>query len=172
MAGPLACIGIQFIQVVVFAVPGEITQIAAGYAFGAWYGFLYSVIGILLGSAFAFGFARAVGRPAMQRILGADRLARLDRQLQSRKGLAAVFVLFLFPGAPKDALSYCAGLTAMRLPVFMALSVPARTPALLLSTLFGSEAYDGDYTSMVWIAMVAGVLLLCAGYYHRKRRSA
>ncbi len=82
-----------------------------------------------------------------------------------------MFVLFLLPGTPKDALSYCAGLTAMRLPVFMSLSGPARTPALLLSTLFGSEAYDGDYTAMVWIAVAAGALLLCAGYYHRKRHS-
>ena len=62
-AGPLICIGLQFLQVVIFAIPGEFTQIAAGYVFGTWWGFLYSIIGILLGSAFDFGFARAVGPP-------------------------------------------------------------------------------------------------------------
>ena len=170
-AGPTICIGIQFLQVVIFAIPGEITQIAAGYVFGAWWGFVYSIIGILFGSAFDFGLARVLGRPAVQRMLGAERLAEIDRALRSRKGLAAVFVLFLLPGMPKDAMSYGAGLTALRLPVFLALSVSARAPSLLLSTLFGSEAYDRDYTSMVWIAAVAGILMASAAYYQWRRRT-
>ncbi len=164
-AGPLICILIQFLQVVIFAIPGELTQIAAGYVFGAWWGFLYSIIGILLGSAFDFGFARAVGRPVIQRILGAERLADVDRRLRSRNGRVAIFVLFLLPGMPKDAMSYGAGLTALRLPVFLAVCVPARMPALLLSTLFGSEAHDGDFTAMVWIAVAAGLLLGVAALY-------
>lgn len=170
-AGPLICIGIQFLQVVIFAIPGEITQVAAGYVFGAWWGFLYSIIGILLGSAFDFGFAKAVGRPVMQRILGPGRLAEIDSRLGSRKGLLAVFVLFLVPGAPKDAMSYGAGLTALRLPVFLSLSVPARMPALLLSTIFGAEAYDRDYATMVVIGAVAAIWVAGVAYYYRKRRS-
>ena len=169
--GPLICIGIQFMQVVIFAIPGEITQIAAGYVFGAWWGFLYSIVGILFGSAFDFGFAKAVGRPAVQRILGSERLADIDERLRSRNGLVAVFVLFLLPGTPKDAMSYGAGLTALRLPMFLALSVPARMPALLLSTLFGSEAHDGDYSSMVWIAVTAGLLLGGAAFFQWRRRA-
>lgn len=169
-AGPLICIGIQFMQVVLFAIPGEITQIAAGYVFGAWWGFVYSILGIMLGAAFDFGFARVVGRPVMQKVLGATRLADLDRRLASRKGLAAVFILFLLPGMPKDAMSYAAGLTSMRLPVFVALSVPARMPALLLSTLFGSNAYDRDYAAMVWIAAATIVLLVAAALYRWRRQ--
>lgn len=169
-AGPLICIGIQFLQVVIFAIPGEITQIAAGYVFGAWWGFLYSIVGILLGSAFDFGLARVLGRPAVQRLLGTKRLAEIDELLESRKGLTAVFALFLLPGMPKDALSYGAGLTALRLPTFLSLSVTARMPALLLSTLFGSEAHEGDYAAMVWIAVVAGLLLAGATYYQWRRR--
>ena len=168
-AGPLICIGIQFLQVVLFAIPGEFTQVAAGYVFGAWWGFVYSVAGILLGSAFDFGFARAVGRPVVRRILGPKRLARIDEALRSRKGLIGMFVLFLLPGMPKDAASYAAGLTRLRLPVFVTVSVPARMPALLLSTLFGSEAYDGDYDSMVWIAAAAAALLAAGAFYYRSR---
>ncbi len=168
--GPLICIGIQFLQVVIFAIPGEITQIAAGYVFGAWWGFLYSIVGILLGSAFDFGFARAVGRPAVQRIVGRERLSEIDGQLRSRKGLTAVFVLFVLPGMPKDAMSYAAGLTGIRFLAFLSISVVARFPALLLSTLFGSEAYDRDYQSMVWIASVALLLLAAAAFYRWRHR--
>lgn len=168
--GPLICIGIQFLQVVIFAIPGEITQIAAGYVFGAWWGFLYSIVGILIGSAFNFGFARAVGRPAVQRIVGSNRLTEIDGQLKSRTGLAAVFVLFLLPGMPKDVMSYAAGLTAIRFLAFLSISVVARFPALLLSTLFGAEAYDRDYQAMVWIASVALLLLAGAAVYRWRHR--
>ena len=170
-AGPLICIGLQFLQVVIFAIPGEFTQIAAGYVFGTWWGFLYSTIGILLGSAFDFGFAKAVGRPVIERILGPKRLAGIDRSLQSRKGLVAMFVLFLVPGMPKDAASYAAGLTALRFPVFVVVSTFARMPALLLSTMFGAVAYDGDYESMAWIAAAAAAWLAVAAYYYRTRRT-
>ncbi len=164
-AGPLICIGIQFLQVVIFLIPGEITQIAAGYVFGAWWGFAYSIVGILLGAAFDFGFSRAVGRPAVQRIVGRERLAGIDNQFQSRKGLTAVFVLFVLPGMPKDALSFAAGLTAMRFSAFMGISLVARSPALLLSTLFGAEAYNKDFKAMVWIGSAALALLAVAAIY-------
>lgn len=55
--GPLLCIAAQFVQVVIFVIPGEITQVAAGYVFGAWRGLLYSIIGIMAGSAFNFYFS-------------------------------------------------------------------------------------------------------------------
>ena len=31
--GPLLCVAAQFVQVVIFVIPGEITQFAAGYVF-------------------------------------------------------------------------------------------------------------------------------------------
>src|SRR6266480_4665610 len=65
--GALLCIAVQFLQVVIAVIPGEITSVAAGYVFGAWRGFLYSAIGVTLGSAFNFWFARVVGRPARER---------------------------------------------------------------------------------------------------------
>ncbi len=104
--GPLLCIAAQFVQVVIFAIPGEITQVAAGYVFGAWRGLLYSIIGIMAGSAFNFYFARIVGRPALERVISRKTLDKVDKALASAKGKSALFLLFLLPGAPKDAMCY------------------------------------------------------------------
>src|SRR3977135_1524451 len=79
--GALLCIAVQFLQVVIAAIPGEITSFAAGYVFGAWRGFVYSVIGVTLGSAFNFWFARVVGRPTLERLIGRETLAKIDRSL-------------------------------------------------------------------------------------------
>ncbi len=169
--GPLICIGIQFLQVVFFMVPGEITQIAAGYVFGAWLGLLYSVIGILLGSAFDFVFARMVGRPVVQKVLGGRTLERVDGALETHRGKSAMFILFLIPGMPKDAMSYGAGLTKIGLGEFIAISSLGRLPALLFSTMIGDQLYDRDYTAVAIIVVVGAVVTL--GFYlYEKRRTA
>ena len=79
--GPLLCILVQFVQVVIFVIPGEITQFAAGYVFGGWMGFVYSLSGIMLGSAFNFFFARMVGRPLLQKLVARRTLEKVDAAL-------------------------------------------------------------------------------------------
>jgi uncharacterized membrane protein YdjX (TVP38/TMEM64 family) len=166
--GPLVCMGAQFAQVVIFIIPGEITQLAAGYVFGLWRGFLYSVLGILAGSAFNFYFARIVGRPALSRLVGPATLEKVDRVLENAKGKSAMFLLFLLPGAPKDALSYGAGLTEITLTEFLVVSTLGRAPALLASILIGSHASRQNYAAM--IATGIAVILAGAGYYWYERR--
>jgi uncharacterized membrane protein YdjX (TVP38/TMEM64 family) len=129
--------------VVIFAIPGEITQLAAGYVFGVWHGFLYSIVGIMAGSAFNFYFARVVGRPTLKRFMSHSTLEKVDKALNSAKGKSTLFLLFLLPGAPKDALCYGAGFTAIGLLEFVVITGLARTPALLASILFGAHASHG-----------------------------
>src|SRR5438094_9005989 len=88
--GALLCIAVQFLQVVIAVIPGEITSVAAGYVFGAWRGFLYSAIGVTLGSAFNFCFARVVGRPTLERLIRRDTLAKIDRSLGSARNKSAM----------------------------------------------------------------------------------
>src|SRR5256884_7624833 len=88
-SGALWCIAVQFLQVVIAAIPGEITSFAAGYVFGAWRGFLYSTIGVTLGSAFNFWFARVVGRPTLERLIGRDRRAQSGPSLRGARGQSA-----------------------------------------------------------------------------------
>ncbi len=167
--GALLCIAVQFLQVVIAVIPGEITSFAAGYVFGAWRGFLYSAIGVTLGSAFNFWFARVVGRPTLERLIGRDRLAKIDRSLAGAKSKSAMFLLFLLPGLPKDLLCYVAGLSSMSILEFVVLSGLARSPALLASVLIGAGVSRGDYRSLMAIALLA--LLAIGGYYWYHRRN-
>ena len=165
--GPLLCIAAQFVQVVIFAIPGEITQVAAGYVFGPWRGFLYSVIGIMAGSAFNFYFARIVGRPTLERFINRQTLDKVDKALNSAKGKSAMFLLFLLPGAPKDAMCYGAGVTKMGLVEFVVITGLARSPALFASILIGAHAGRGDYRSMILTGLI--VVFVIAGYWFYER---
>ncbi len=167
MRGPLLCIALQFVQVAIFVIPGEITQVAAGFVFGVWKGFLFSVIGILLGSAFNFCIARIVGRPTLERIISRATLEKIDKLLNSAKGKSALFLLFLLPGAPKDAMCYGAGFAKLDLIEFVIITGLARTPALLASILIGAHASTHDYRSMALTGLV--LILAVAGYYLYER---
>jgi uncharacterized membrane protein YdjX (TVP38/TMEM64 family) len=168
--GPLLCITAQFIQVVIFFVPGEITQFAAGYVFGTWRGLAFSVVGIMLGSAFDFYFARIVGRPALKQIIRQTTMERVDNLLNNARGKSAIFLLFLLPGAPKDAMCYGAGLSNMSPLEFIVISSLGRIPALLFSIHLGSQVSHGDFLSMA--LMIFLVVIAVAAYYLYERNES
>jgi uncharacterized membrane protein YdjX (TVP38/TMEM64 family) len=168
--GALLCMGVQFAHVVIFIVPGEITQPAAGYVFGLWRGFLYSVIGITLGSAFNFYLARVLGRPVLERIVSNTTLDKVDNLLNNAKGKSALFLLFLLPGAPKDFLCYGAGFTAMTATEFILISSLARAPALFASILIGARAAQRDYDAAILTGVLLLIVVACFYLYERHRR--
>ncbi|MEG2368469.1 MAG: hypothetical protein RSB16_01415, partial [Raoultibacter sp.] len=54
-AGPLGVLillALQFLQIVVAFIPGEVTQVAAGILYGPWWGMLIILFGCLLSSGF------------------------------------------------------------------------------------------------------------------------
>ena len=167
--GPLICVAIQFAQVIIFFIPGEITQIASGYVFGAWRGFLFSTIGILIGSAAAFLLGRVVGRPTFEKVFGCETLEKLEQAAQSPKGRWAIFLLFLTPGAPKDAMSYGAGLTGWPLGRFVLISGLGRLPALLASSVFGGQLQERNYWAMAAISAIA--IAAAVGFYLYQRKA-
>jgi uncharacterized membrane protein YdjX (TVP38/TMEM64 family) len=167
LKGPLFCIVVQFVQVVIFFIPGEITQFAAGYVFGTWAGLAYSVVGIMLGSGFNFYFARVVGRPALERIIKPTTIEKVDRLLNNAKGKSAMFLLFLLPGMPKDALCYGAGLSKLSILELMVVSGLGRIPALLFSIHLGAQTAHGDFLSMTMMGSLVVVAIVAYYLYER-----
>jgi uncharacterized membrane protein YdjX (TVP38/TMEM64 family) len=79
-----------------------------------------------------------------------------------------MFLLFLLPGAPKDAMCYGAGFTKMGLTEFVVITGLARSPALFAGILIGAQAGRGDYRSMLLTGLM--VVFVIAGYYFYERR--
>jgi uncharacterized membrane protein YdjX (TVP38/TMEM64 family) len=172
VTGPLTCIGAEFAQVVVFVVPGTIIEFAAGYVFGPWISLLYLLVGVLLGSAFNFYFARVVGRPVLQRLINRTTLDKVDRLLARSPGKMALFLLFLLPETPKDAICYGAGLTGMRPLEFVLISSLARSPVILATTMLASQANHHRYWGLIITSSVVLVALGGIHVYHRWREAS
>jgi len=156
-AGPLAplvFILVQVLQVVFAPIPGEATGFIGGFLFGVPQGFLYSTIGLTVGSALAFLLGRWLEVHFVTRIVQPATLKRFDF-LMERQGALVAFFLFIIPGFPKDYLCFILGLSNMPLRLFLVLSTVGRLPGTLMLTLQGAKVYEGDY-------LVSGILLgLC-----------
>ena len=161
---PLVFVAAQVFQVVIFIVPGEVTQIAAGYLFGSVLGTVYSLLGILIGSAIDFWLARLLGRTFVEGLFGTDKVAQFDRFSESRGPQTAFFLLFVIPGIPKDILVYVAGISSMRFWSFLLVSMAGRLPGILGSAVVGNSAAQqrwvlgGVIFGIALILFVLGVL--------------
>jgi len=166
--GVLVFIGIQMLQVVVAAIPGEFVQIAGGYIYGTWLGTLYSLTGIVLGSVLVFFIARLLGYPVVRLFVSSKQLEKYSFMINSKKTEAAMFVLFLIPGIPKDVLTYIAGITPVRPLKLFAIITIGRLPALLASSYIGSSTEKGNYVIVILIS-IAAIILFVAGILLKDR---
>ncbi|MFP4409787.1 MAG: TVP38/TMEM64 family protein, partial [Spirochaetaceae bacterium] len=99
-------VAVQVVQVVIFVIPGEVAQAAAGYLFGVWFGMLYSLLGIAIGSGFNYIVGSRLGEPFLRRVLGPGREEEFLSVARSPRGRLGFFLFFLIPGIPKDVLCY------------------------------------------------------------------
>ncbi len=157
---PVILVFLQALQIVLFVIPGEVTQIAAGWMFGFSWGSVLAIMGAVLGSAAAFGLARRFGLPLVHRLAGPQAVAKFDGLMESPKFIGSIFFLFLIPGIPKDILCYVAGLSSLKFFPFLIISTIARLPGILGSSLMGKALFQGDWRLL---AIVAGGALLLFG---------
>ena len=163
---PIVTITLHVIQVLTAPIPGTAIDAVNGLLFGPWLGTLYSMIGLMIGSTLVMGLTRRFGRPLMERFVDPSSIERIDRLVEQR-GSLVIFLIFLFPFLPDDAVCFLAGLTPIPLLELVLLAMAGRTPGVFVANLLGSRA--DSLTGWQWI--VLGVLFaLAAGFIWWFRR--
>jgi len=115
---PVIFILVQILQVLLAPFPGEATGFIGGFLFGATKGFLYSTIGLTVGSLINFSIGRFLGKKFVRKLIPPAQLERMDN-LVRHQGVIVLFGLFVFPGFPKDYLCLFLGLSAIPLKIFI-----------------------------------------------------
>jgi len=162
---PVAYIFLQMVQVVIAPIPGGAIEFIGGYIFGAKVGFLYSMIGLLIGSWFAFSLARIFEKLAVEKVVPLETRKKFD-YLIGHEGVILSFLLFLIPGFPKDALCYILGLTPMHLGMFLFISTVGRVPGTLMACLQGGKAFDHQYKTLLILSGISVLIILVFYIYH------
>ena len=156
---PLLFILLQVLQVVVAPIPGEASGFLGGYLFGTFPGFLYSSLGLTLGSGLAFGGGRLLGAFFTARFRETAVYRRFNH-LVSKGDFLIPFLLFLIPGFPKDSLSYLLGMSSMPWPVFLFIATVGRIPGTLILSLQGAETYHANYLRLALLTLLAALVII------------
>lgn len=154
--GVFILLALQFIQVVVAFIPGEVTQMAAGMLYGPLWGSLLILFGCAISSAFVYTIVHKLGAPFVMDLVPEKQLKKFqDFEKTGRLGVI-VFILFLIPGLPKDTFTYLVPLTDMKLKPFVLITTVARAPGIVLSAYAASGLVDGN----IWTSVVIFAILI------------
>lgn len=162
---PIVFIVLQALQVVMAPVPGEATGFLGGVLFGTGLGFLYSSIGLTLGSALAFGLGRWLGLPLVRRLVSEQVYHKFDF-LARTGGELGTLILFLIPGFPKDYLCFLLGVSPLPFGTFLVITTFGRMPGTWLLSVQGAKVGGGFYMEFVIFLTVAAAAALM-GYIYR-----
>ena len=168
--GRAAFVGMVMLQVVLALLPGEPLEIAAGYAFGFWEGTLLCVVGVTLASALVFLFVKRFGRRVVEVFFTTEQIASVRFLHDRRRLVLLTTILFLIPGTPKDVMTYCIGLTDMKLSTWLLIASLARLPSIVTSTIGGNALGLQNYTFAV-IVFAATIVISAAGILIYRRTS-
>lgn len=162
---PAAFVVVQATQVVVAPIPGQVLGFVAGYLFGALWGTVLSLLGATIGTYIAVVLVRRYGRPVVERAVRPGTIDQFDAAVE-RRGLLALFVIFLIPGFPDDAICFVAGLTRIDVKRVLAVSLVGRLPGYVLVSLAGSRVAGGRVFDAVGLLGVL-VALTAVVYFAR-----
>lgn len=166
--GPLVYIAFSAVQIIIAVIPGEVVQIAGGYAFGTALGALYAMAGTVIGTVAVFAAIRLLGFSLVKALVPPAQLERFRFLISTPKYEIMIFVLFLIPGIPKDVLVYLAGLTPVGMLRFLAICTIARLPGVLGSAYIGANLHKKEYL-VVAIMFGISVVLFIAGVLLRDK---
>jgi uncharacterized membrane protein YdjX (TVP38/TMEM64 family) len=164
---PFIFVLIQALQVIVAPVPGNVTALAGGALFGFINGSLLSTIGLIIGSTIAFALARLFGRTLVERLVKKE---IIDKYIDTLSGKYTImlFLLFLIPFFPDDALCFIAGLTSISYPVFIVIVILTRPPGMIFSSLVGSGAFKPEWWVWTIIGIISAVFIYCIFKYNKE----
>jgi uncharacterized membrane protein YdjX (TVP38/TMEM64 family) len=165
---PLAFFLLNVIQIVVAPIPGYPVQVVGGILFGFIPGVIYTVGGMVAGGTLAAWLGRWLGRPWLERRLGADTLAHWGA-IAHINSFWTWWLILLIPVG--DLPYFFAGLTKIRLRTFALAILASRGPFTALLVWTGSSMAD---LPLSWLAVLtAGIgLIVVIGFSQRARIEA
>lgn len=165
---PLAFICIEIVQIVAAFIPGAPIEVMSGVLFGGFWGVIWCLAGIFIGTVIVFFLVRKFGRPLVYKLFPKEKLDAVKILNDEKKLTLTVFILFVIPGTPKDFLTYIAGLTKIKPSRFFITAAVARTPSMACSVLMGANLGNGRFLiSLILFAVI--IAASAVGYFVKNR---
>ena len=140
--------------------------------FGEWGALALCLAGFFLGTVLVYYLVQWVGKPLGDRFVSEKHFQKFDFLKNGKRLELIVFLVFLLPGLPKDALTYLVSFDSKIKPLHLfLLTTLGRAPATALTIFAGKNLWDGNY-KMALIFLAAMIVLCAAGFVVKKKIDA
>jgi len=153
---------LQFMQVVITAIPAAITSFASGMIYGVWGALLISMVGTAMGTALTFYLTRLLGRRVLTLFISQKNIDKMENFIDADTGAFVMLILFIIP-SPKDFFPFFVGLTKMKAWKFFLISAVGRIPGMFVTSYLGATVANRNWgllIGMTVFAVTASVLFV------------
>lgn len=157
---------IMFALVPLTLFPDSILAIGGGLIFGLTKGYIYTVIGALIGATLSFYISRKLGRDFVKK-LSKEKLDDVESMIDYN-GFFIVLMLRLIPLFPFDIISYGAGLTSVKYKDFIVATFLGTIPGILVFTNIGAQSVNIG-SEKFYISIGALVLLVIISIFLKNK---
>ena len=164
--GWLTILAIQISQIFIAFIPGEVVEVLSGILYGALGGLFICLLGIFIGSLLIFATVKLFANKNLNTYK--DKLKTYSFLNNPKKIHIYLFILFLIPGIPKDIFIYLAPFLPIKFTSFLIISLIARIPTILSSTIIGTSLVSGNYLISIIIFVIFGTLGLLGIIFNEK----
>jgi uncharacterized membrane protein YdjX (TVP38/TMEM64 family) len=137
--------------------PAEFIAFANGMAYGPVWGTVITWTGAMLGALIAFGLARKLGRPFVEKMVAKRDWHSLD-DWAAKDGWRVVLVARFIPVIAFNLINYAAGLTRLTWWQFTWTTAVGILPLTLLMVIMGDNIESLGWAS--WLLLLAGGIAL------------
>ena len=159
---------LNYLQVILAFIPGGPFEIVAAYMYGNFWGTVICDLTMTLGSLTVYLLVKKFGTKVIELFIDPKEIENIHFLKDNEKLTSVLFLVFLIPGTPKDAISYAVGLTSLPVLNWILICFIGRLPAILLTVLGATSLSDEKYYITVAIIIIFIVLYLIGLKVYKK----
>jgi len=150
--------------------PASIMTLAAGLAFGVWWGTLTALTGATIRASTEFLVARLLGRDVVAKLLK-GKVAALDEKVGANS-FKAVLLVRLIPNVPFDVQNYGFGFSRVRFGPYVAATFLGMIPGCFAFVYLGESLSDPKQFWKLGVAIALIVLLVVVTSLIKRRQAS
>jgi uncharacterized membrane protein YdjX (TVP38/TMEM64 family) len=151
---------VMILQAIVAPLPAFVPALANGLLFGAVWGTILTWSTALIGALICFYIARALGRPAVEKLVSRRAMKSVDTFF-ARHGNSAVLIARFIPILSFSAISYVSGVTSISLWGYLWTTAVGILPGTIVFCVLGQNMTD--LVKFIWYAMAGVAALIVLG---------
>ncbi|MCL2391929.1 MAG: VTT domain-containing protein [Oscillospiraceae bacterium] len=164
-------VGMQALLIIVPIFPSAAAQVLAGLCYGAFWGAIISLGGLVLGNLLVFGGMRQLQdliAPLLKRHKKHKGIISKEQLEKIKRPELVAFSFFLIPFIPGGIIPYVFAETKIPIHKYMLAAVAGNIPSVFLCTFLGDRLSAGNYTTVIIIAAVIVVVLVVVLLFRKK----